>query len=380
MREGPRDAEGGEVHINEIPTSFANLEVAGSSITQQLLCQNFCVKIGGFLSRVEINEMVLFSTSGRYRALCFTYNNPPEGVDGESLSALLKSQYLVVGREVGESGTPHLQGYVEWSNARTGASVKKKLPTVHFEARKGTPKQASTYCKKEGDFDEIGDLTQQGKRTDLCDVRDAIISGGSNFRDVAQDFPNVSAHRAAATLLTYFERPRRFKPLVIWFYGSAGVGKSHRAMEMAYALTGDLDQIKVIGQNAKWWDGYDAHKAVIFEEVTEEFCSFKRMLMLLDRYECQVEVKGGMRQLRSRYMFITSSQPPDCTWKTDEKYDQLLRRIDHIQQILSWTERRIDKGDDDALPTPRHIPQDDEEAEEEDDDTESVHSGETVRA
>jgi len=322
----------------------------------------------------------LFSTSGRYRALCFTYNNPPEGTSGETLSELIHSQYLVLGREIGESGTPHLQGYAEWRNAIRGSAIKKKLPTVHFEARKGTPSQASDYCKKDGDFDEVGEPTQQGKRTDLSDVRDAIISGGSNFRDVAQDFPNVSAHRAAATLLTYFERPRRFKPLVIWLYGDAGVGKSQRANELAHAFTGTMDQVKTIGESAKWWDGYDAHKAVIFEEVTEAFCSWKRMLMLLDRYECQVEVKGGMRQLRSRYMFITSSLPPEQVWPTHENVDQLMRRIDHIQEIKSWTHTIYHKGDPHALPAQTPIPQDDEEAEEEDSEHESVASGETVRA
>lgn len=330
--------------------------------------------------------MVLFSTSGRYRALCFTYNNPPEGLDGEGLAERLKTSYLVCGREVGDSGTPHLQCYAEWKNAVRGSALKKKYPTIHWEARKGTPKQAADYCKEDGDFDEIGEMTNQGKRTDMHDVRDAVISSGSNFRDIAQDYPSTSAHRAAATLLTYFERPRRFKPLTVWFYGPAGVGKSRSANELAYALTQDLDQIKTIGESAKWWDGYDAHKAVLLEEVTKDFCSFKRMLMLLDRYECQVEVKGGMRQLRSRYMFITSSVPPDEVWVTAEKQDQLLRRIDHIIEIKSWTESIHHKGNQDALPAPLSIPQDSDEEEGSDEedaiehsDEESVDSSETVR-
>jgi len=314
--------------------------------------------------------MRLFSTAGRYRALCFTWNNPPDGLNGEAIAELWKTAYVVVGREVGESGTSHLQGYAEWKNAIRGSAIKKKAPTVHFEARKGSAKQAADYCKKDDDFDEVGDPTNQGKRTDMHDVRDAVISGGSNFRDIAQDYPSTSAHRAAATLLTYFERPRRFKPTVIWFHGPAGVGKSRSANELAYAYTGDLEQIKTIGENGKWWDGYDAHKAVLLEEVTKDFCTFKRMLMLLDRYECQVEVKGGMRQLRSRYMFITSSCAPDEVWATSERQNQLLRRIDHIIEILSWTECIHHKGDSDALPAPRTIPQDDETSEEDSDEEE----------
>ena len=103
------------------------------------------------------------------------------------------------------------------------------------------------------------------------------------------------------------------------------------------------------------------------------------MLMLLDRYECQVEVKGGMRQLRSRYMFITSSVPPENIWATNENVEQLVRRIDHIQELKSWTQTIYHKGDPDALPTPRPIPQDEEEDDHQE-EAGSVDSSETVRA
>ena len=53
---------------------------------------------------------------------CFTINNPTDeesfllSIWGESIEAdgeQSDASYLVFGREVGESGTPHLQGYVE---------------------------------------------------------------------------------------------------------------------------------------------------------------------------------------------------------------------------------------------------------------------------
>lgn len=59
--------------------------------------------------------------------------------------------YLCYGREVGESGTPHLQGFVILSRRRHLAGVRELISTRgHFEICRGTPQQASDYCKKGG--------------------------------------------------------------------------------------------------------------------------------------------------------------------------------------------------------------------------------------
>lgn len=85
--------------------------------------------------------------------------------------------YFVFGREVGESGTPHLQFmvsfaskkvpffvcFVMFTNGQRLTSIKKLLPTAHWEvkSRGSTFRQASDYCKKDGDFTEWGTLPQE---------------------------------------------------------------------------------------------------------------------------------------------------------------------------------------------------------------------------
>lgn len=70
------------------------------------------------------------------RAYCFTLNNYTEE---EYLSVTsLESKYLVVGKEKGESGTPHLQGFIYFENPRGFNSVKKSIPRAHLEISKGT--------------------------------------------------------------------------------------------------------------------------------------------------------------------------------------------------------------------------------------------------
>lgn len=92
----------------------------------------------------------------RSRGWCFTLNNYTEAEETALLTLDIK--YIVIGREVGEKGTPHLQGYIEFVNQRNLAQVKKYNEKAHWETRKGTPSEAANYCKK----------TENSKKKGLC--------------------------------------------------------------------------------------------------------------------------------------------------------------------------------------------------------------------
>ena len=106
-----------------------------------------------------------------------------------------KVTYLVFGYEVGESGTEHLQGYLELSGRQRRRTVCKLpgLGRARLSARKGTPKQAADYCKKDGRCEEWGSINPaggQGKRTDLDRVVEAINSN-AHIREVALAHPTT---------------------------------------------------------------------------------------------------------------------------------------------------------------------------------------------
>jgi len=251
---------------------------------------------------------------------CFTLNNPTgeEVWNGKWI-------YIIRGNEIApETGTPHIQGYVYYKSEVSFKSVKKQLPEgAHIEATKGSPQQNITYCKKGGSFIETGEPPKQGKRNDIKAVK-AIIADGGGMRDVIDATNSYQAMRCAELILKYKEPARNFKPEVFWFWGETGTGKTREACELA-------PNAWLSARNLKWWEGYDAHEDVIFDDFRGDFCTFHELLRILDRYEYRVEVKGGSRQLLAKRIFITCPYPPERTYASREDVGQLLRRIDHTK-------------------------------------------------
>lgn len=155
------------------------------------------------------------------RHWCFTLNNPTD----EELVKLrgFVCSYLVFGHEVGLSGTPHLQGFVSFESKVRLSGARALLDRAHWEKARGTPKQASDYCKKgaqsheeweehgvkgpnygkDAKFFESGTLDKlgSGKRNDLSDMRAAIVSGERDPKKLRAEFNAALLYPEAMQLL-----------------------------------------------------------------------------------------------------------------------------------------------------------------------------------
>jgi len=128
---------------------------------------------------------------------CFTLNNYTED-DLERLENIVDTetnvQYIIFGKEVGNSGTNHLQGFI---------SLRKKLKLNQVKALIGSNPHLETarnvnasvqYCKKEGNWKEFGSRSGgQGVRSDLDEFKEAVKNGMLSLTEIREHHSDVYA-------------------------------------------------------------------------------------------------------------------------------------------------------------------------------------------
>lgn len=266
------------------------------------------------------------------RAYCFTVNNYTAD-DEECVRAIATcAQYTICGKEVGEEcGTPHLQGYVYFANQRSFRSVSKALPRARLCVADGTAEQNRVYCTKQAaePWLESGVMPTQGKRNDIEEVR-AELRAGKRMRAIVDTASSMQSIKVAEAWLKYNEPSRKQAPEVRWYYGVAEAGKSRAAERW---LEDGLDEECFRPVSFKWWEGYDAHKSVLIDDMRKDWCKYHELLKLLDRYPHRVECKNGSRQLLATRIAITAPMHPSKMYKTREDLWQLLRRIHLVVRV-----------------------------------------------
>ncbi|CAB9516446.1 Replication-associated protein [Seminavis robusta] len=162
---------------------------------------------------------------------CFTLNNYTDN-DIELLRDFYANycKYLVYGKEVGEQGTPHLQGFFTLKTKLSMPAVHKALGTksIALLVASGTSFQAATYCKKGQQTkeewnslkdsgpnhglnfkgEEFGSIPSPGKRVDL-DLLCEAVEEGKSLLEVSKIHPAsyVRNYRGLANLQALNTKP-----------------------------------------------------------------------------------------------------------------------------------------------------------------------------
>lgn len=263
----------------------------------------------------------------RFRNWFLTINNYTDKERELALSHAAK--YILVGDEVGEQGTPHLHIYIEYENNKTFTTMKKLFPRANIQAAKGSSDDCRNYLSKGVIIREDGQPRRQGARNDITSVKD-MVKSGSNIRDVIDTCTSYQSIKVAEKMMVYFEPKREWLPEVRWYYGPTGTGKTRTAYNELKERYGD---VYVSMDSSNWWQGYDAHKGVIIDDIRKDFCKFHILLRLLDRYPYQVETKGGSRQFLAETIIITCPYSPEQLYDTREDIEQLLRRVSYVKKF-----------------------------------------------
>jgi len=100
---------------------------------------------------IEINKPAMPNkvAKAKHWAGCTLNNYTQLDIAAFELLIQPKATYYVFGKEIGESGTPHLQFMVCFQKQTSSVAVQKLLKAAWFvKSSMSTMKQASDYCKK----------------------------------------------------------------------------------------------------------------------------------------------------------------------------------------------------------------------------------------
>lgn len=98
----------------------------------------------------ELREGGNTKTPSSYRSIFVTWNNYTDDDYERFLAWAKKQKTYIVGKEVGEQGTPHIQASIWFKHPKAQKSIKNLWPKIHFEHTKGTEQENRKYCSKDG--------------------------------------------------------------------------------------------------------------------------------------------------------------------------------------------------------------------------------------
>jgi len=267
----------------------------------------------------------------------FTINNPTELLD---FSEDLLVRFAVYQQEVGDSGTTHFQGYIEFKRSCKLGRVKQALESdsAHCEPRKGSQLQAIDYATKvdtrvDGPWTYGEPSGGQGARMDLEKLK-KDLDGGMELSNVASEhFSAFLRYNKGITLYRSIKTPEvaRENLDVVLYYGPTGTGKSYSC--------------SLYSQEAYWrsaatgmyWEGYTGQRVVVMDDFGG-WEPFHTLLRILDKYPYRVATKGSSVPLNASKIIITSNHRPSewYNFSGREKFNlpALVRRIHRY--IVFW--------------------------------------------
>jgi len=272
--------------------------------------------------------------SGRALNWVFTLNNYHDD-DCELLDKLVQfgvATYVVYGFETAPvTGTPHLQGMVTFTKRRRLSQILDVCPTAHYEVMRGTPEQASQYCKKGGLVREFGSMPLSAAGRAKRDY--AAIVASCKAGDLESLDPQIFfLHYGVAKRIKsdFAKAPANLDDVCgVWFMGPPGSGKSF--MARTQCAPEDL----YLKPCNKWWDSYQGQSHVLLDDFdTNHKCLGHHLKIWADRYAFAAEQKGSTVQIRPKKLIITSNYSVAEIFGDDLALTTAIKRRFQIYQVV----------------------------------------------
>jgi len=274
----------------------------------------------------------------RHRNFIFTHNNYVDTV----LVDTLPCKYIAYSKEIAPTtATPHLQGFVSFSNPKTVASVRGLLPGCHVEVMHGSISQNEDYCSKAGDLIERGQKPisndNKGRAEKLRWERARQLAKEGKLDDIDADIYLRCYSTLKNVAKDHMIKPGPIDVRCYWIHGPTGTGKSH-IVETTYP-----DCYKKNMDDMKWFDGYIDQEVIYLEDIDVYQTRWGGMLKrLADKWPMMASVKGTMRYIRPPVVIVTSNVTPSDIWNDPATLEPLLRRFKVLHKETRETEILFD--------------------------------------
>lgn len=253
------------------------------------------------------------------RNFVFTLNNYTEE-HIQQLSSLLdgKAKYVAFSREVAPStGTPHLQGYLNFANSVNFKTLMKRLPW-HLEIMRGSFHQNEIYCSKQAALEKFGEepkSTTDAAKLAASERWDLAKQG--RFEELAPEHIKIYEY-IHAKYASVKSRPHLDN---IWIYGDSGCGKT------SYCNNWFPGHYRKAWN--KWWDGYMNEDTVVIDDLSPEHAKYLSdyLKWWCDHSPFPAEVKGGKLTIRPRTVIVTSQYTIEECFPDRKTFMAISRRF-----------------------------------------------------
>lgn len=242
--------------------------------------------------------------------------------------------YKIVGKEIGDSGTPHLQMYFYFKTEKSFKQMKELNKRAHWKVANGDSLQNYEYCSKDNNFIETGKrpMTQKEKGQagkQLYEEAWKLAKAGEiESIDVGLRIKHYTTFKRLK--LDFATKPDEIPVLNNeWIWGEPDTYKSCVARK---ENPGIYDK-----QLTKWWDMYEDQETILLDDFDKSHSwMYGYLKRWADHYPFNAEVKGCSRWIRPKRIIVTSNYRIEDIWFDDQTIKAIKRR---------FTVREIKKGE-----------------------------------
>lgn len=249
---------------------------------------------------------------------------------------------MVFGREKGEQGTPHLQGFVTFKETFRFPTLSRNMPGFHLEHAK-TQEHAKNYCLKELDY-EIFDRRKQGQRSELqAAVADASanVTTKALWRDhttcMVRYHRGILAAKRALNPTTLYPQYKLtdfpWAPITDWstsqiIFGPAGIGKTEFAkahFPKGFLFVTHLDDLTEFDE--------DSHEGIVFDDLDFMHIPRTAQIHLIDIDNPRsIHIRYATAQIPARTKKIFTTNNPGGAIFSD-MFDQAISRRVTVTEV-----------------------------------------------